>query len=78
MALRKLDVPNGSGTIIIGASATQIDDFLYVFGEGDCRRSSAYNATVLRGATASNSWRRNDAFWPSSDRFLRNSTLLQQ
>jgi hypothetical protein len=35
MALRKLDVPNGSGTIIIGASATQIDDFLYVFGEGD-------------------------------------------
>jgi hypothetical protein len=30
--LLQLDVPDGHGTIIIGASAMQIEDFLYVFG----------------------------------------------
>ena len=34
-ALRKLDVPDSYGKIIIGASAMQIEDFLYVFGASE-------------------------------------------
>jgi hypothetical protein len=33
--LRKLDVPESYGKIIIGASAMQIEDFLYVFGASE-------------------------------------------
>jgi hypothetical protein len=33
--LRKLDVPDSCGKIIIGASAVQIEDFLYVFGASE-------------------------------------------